>query len=113
MKNPSPSAALLKEREELEKQLSAAKALQKSTEDLGPLYDVIAFHDGKNWRAALDTTQVLARVYTHDQDTVTMLASGQMCPILFRKLLLLEFRSLFRRVLVVMPVILKPRVCLR
>ena len=53
----SPSACDLKEREDLEKQLATLKALQ-SSEDLGPVYDVVAFHDGSVWRAALDTLEV-------------------------------------------------------
>lgn len=53
----SPSASDLKEREDLEKQLATLKALQ-SSEDLGPVYDVVAFHDGSVWRAALDTLEV-------------------------------------------------------
>ncbi len=61
--NPAPTVSAIKDREELEKQLSALKTLQK-TEDLGPLYDVIAFHDGSVWRAALDASEVqlLSRV---------------------------------------------------
>lgn len=59
--NPTPSPAKFKEREELDKQLQGLKGLQKSFTERGPIYDVVAFHDGTVWRAALDASQVCCR----------------------------------------------------
>ena len=58
MAHTSPSPADIKDRDDITQQLQTVKALQKSYEELGPIYDVIAFHDGSVWRAALDASEV-------------------------------------------------------
>ncbi len=57
-KGATLSASDAKLKEELEKQLSALETLEKKVDDLGPVYDVVAFHDGHVWRAALDISEV-------------------------------------------------------
>ncbi|XP_055333690.1 tripeptidyl-peptidase 2-like isoform X2 [Paramacrobiotus metropolitanus] len=44
-------------KEELDAQLEVAKLLDDKYEDLGPVMDIVVFHDGKIWWAALDTSE--------------------------------------------------------
>ncbi len=46
-----------KQRRELGKRLEQLKALQKGYDDPGPVYDCAVFHDGKVWRAVIDTDE--------------------------------------------------------
>jgi hypothetical protein len=61
--NPSPPPPLpptqadLLEKEDLDKRLAGLEALEK-LQEAGPVYDVVAFHDGTQWRAALDSSEV-------------------------------------------------------
>eukprot|EP00049_Salpingoeca_infusionum_P024824 m.17228 g.17228 ORF g.17228 m.17228 type:complete len:1251 (+) comp7373_c0_seq2:165-3917(+) len=55
--HPSPSKEEMQERNELVKVLDAAVALKKDYNDLGPVYDVVMFHDGKEWKAAVDVSE--------------------------------------------------------
>ncbi|TDH66684.1 uncharacterized protein CCR75_007853 [Bremia lactucae] len=50
-------SAVLRQKEDLKAQLKQLEELAKNREDPGPIYDVVVFHDGTNWRAALDTTE--------------------------------------------------------
>jgi hypothetical protein len=49
---PAPGSKEADELNELKKRVSMLKELQG--EDLGPLYDVVCWHDGSVWRAAVD-----------------------------------------------------------
>jgi tripeptidyl-peptidase-2 len=56
-KHAKPNAAQKKAREELAERVAQLKALQKGYDDPGPIYDCAVFHDGKVWRAAIDTDE--------------------------------------------------------
>ncbi|KAJ2161782.1 hypothetical protein GGF46_001204 [Coemansia sp. RSA 552] len=45
------------ERIELDAQADSLSALRGAYSDLGPLYDCVVFHDGEQWRAAVDTAE--------------------------------------------------------
>lgn len=42
---------------ELEARLSQLAVSMKSVKDVGPIYDCLVFHDGKTWRAVVDTNE--------------------------------------------------------
>lgn len=46
-----------KQRPELEKKVKLLEAMQQGYDDAGPIFDVVAFFDGKCWRAAVDTSE--------------------------------------------------------
>jgi len=45
------------ERQDVEKRLEQLKAMQEAFEDPGPVFDCVVFHDGKVWRAVIDTDE--------------------------------------------------------
>ncbi len=55
--NPSPKGVKKKEKEEIQAKIDLLGSLNTSFKDPGPIYDCIAFHDGKLWRAAVDTDE--------------------------------------------------------
>jgi tripeptidyl-peptidase II len=46
-----------KEKEDLEARISCLKDTMKSYQDLGPIYDCVVYHDGKEWLALVDTSE--------------------------------------------------------
>uniref|UniRef100_A0A061SFF4 Tripeptidyl-peptidase II n=1 Tax=Tetraselmis sp. GSL018 TaxID=582737 RepID=A0A061SFF4_9CHLO len=61
--NPKPSSSSLqKEKAELELRVKLLEELEKSRSDLGPLVYCVVWHDGKTWRAALDTQELNATI---------------------------------------------------
>ena len=42
---------------DLEATLEALRAVESSYDDAGPVYDIVLFHDGDNWRAAVDSSE--------------------------------------------------------
>ena len=44
-------------KEELEAQQEVLKMMDDKYEDLGPVMDVVVFHDGQQWWAAVDTLE--------------------------------------------------------
>ncbi|MCH7725669.1 MAG: S8 family serine peptidase, partial [Planctomycetes bacterium] len=56
-KHKKPNKAEKKTRAELAARLEQLKQLQKQFDDPGPIYDCVVFHDGKVWRAAIDTDE--------------------------------------------------------
>lgn len=52
--NPKPEGDKVFERKDLEDTVSQLEALQKDFDDVGIVMDVVAWHDGKVWRAAID-----------------------------------------------------------
>eukprot|EP00798_Chlamydomonas_sp_ICE-L_P009787 gene9786-7671_t len=52
------SDALSKEKAELEARVAYLKEAAKSHENHGPMLDCVVWHDGENWRVAIDTTDV-------------------------------------------------------
>ena len=50
-----PNAEQKREREELQARLDVLIAAGKAYDDPGPIFDCIVFHDGKVWRAVVDT----------------------------------------------------------
>jgi tripeptidyl-peptidase-2 len=60
-KNPSIGAgdhALRREKEELEAKVDVLTQLFKTFEDFGPSIDCVVWHDGEQWLAAIETTQL-------------------------------------------------------
>ncbi len=55
--NPKPKADKKKSGKDLEKRLELLRAAQKSYDDPGPIHDCVVFHDGQDWRAAIDTDE--------------------------------------------------------
>ncbi|KFM79322.1 Tripeptidyl-peptidase 2, partial [Stegodyphus mimosarum] len=45
------------EKEDLEAKLEILNSLEKKFCDVGPTYDCIVFHDGRQWRVAVDTSE--------------------------------------------------------
>jgi len=57
--NPQPgSEALKKEKLELENRVKLLEDLEAAREDPGPMVHCVVWHDGKVWRAALDTAEL-------------------------------------------------------
>ena len=56
-KHPKPNKDQKKERSELELRVELAQSAAKSYKDPGPILDCVVFHDGKHWRAAIDTDE--------------------------------------------------------
>lgn len=54
---PKPKKSQKKHREELEERIKQLKALQSKYSDPGPVCDCVVFHDGKVWRAVIDTDE--------------------------------------------------------
>lgn len=54
---PKANAEQKRMRKDLVKQLAQLQAAGKSYKDPGPVFDCVVFHDGKNWRAAIDTDE--------------------------------------------------------
>lgn len=50
-------AAALRRKKNLQAQAAQLEALDKSYQDVGPVYDAVVFFDGTHWRAALDTNE--------------------------------------------------------
>ena len=55
--NPDPAEEQVAELKELKHRLVELNKYEKSYEDVGPVYDCVVFHDGTEWRAAVDTTE--------------------------------------------------------
>lgn len=55
--DPGSSSTVKAQRQDLVDAIDALKTLQSSYEDLGPVYDVVAWFDGSKWRAAVDTSE--------------------------------------------------------
>ncbi|CAH0476169.1 unnamed protein product [Peronospora belbahrii] len=55
--NESAKKVLRMKKNDLETRLTQLQELNNSYDDPGPIYDVIVFHDGESWRAALDTKE--------------------------------------------------------
>ena len=55
--DPNSSTALKAQRQSLVDAVSALQTLQNNYADPGPVYDIVAFHDGTKWRAAVDTQE--------------------------------------------------------
>jgi tripeptidyl-peptidase-2 len=53
----SPSDDEKLQREELAARVDVLRELGESEKDPGPVYDCVVFHDGVNWRAAIDTDE--------------------------------------------------------
>ncbi|GAU91711.1 hypothetical protein RvY_03916 [Ramazzottius varieornatus] len=56
-KSPSGDATTEMAKEEREAQQEVLKMLDEKYEDLGPVMDVVVFHDGQQWWAAVDTLE--------------------------------------------------------
>ncbi|KAK2578923.1 hypothetical protein KPH14_011132 [Odynerus spinipes] len=57
-KNPQLSTLEEKlEKEELEARVEVLNNAEKKYVDVGPMYDVVVFHDGNVWRACIDTSE--------------------------------------------------------
>ncbi|CAB0004044.1 unnamed protein product [Nesidiocoris tenuis] len=66
-------------KEELEAQVEMLNQLEKKFVDLGPVYDVVVFHDGSVWRVCLDTSESgdlascrLLSEYSHAQEFASL-----------------------------------------
>jgi tripeptidyl-peptidase-2 len=55
---PSPSGSAKQKSAELDARVTFLKEAEKAREDLGPLIEVVTWHDGSNWRVALDTSEL-------------------------------------------------------
>ena len=55
--HPKPSPEDRLQEDELQARLDVLESAQKSYEDPGPIYDCVVFHDGRTWRAAVDTDE--------------------------------------------------------
>ncbi|MBZ0269705.1 S8 family serine peptidase [bacterium] len=55
--NPKPTAEQLRDREEKKARLDLLEGMGSDYDDPGPVFDCVVFHDGKNWRAAVDTDE--------------------------------------------------------
>ncbi|KAJ8670647.1 hypothetical protein QAD02_001906 [Eretmocerus hayati] len=73
------------EKEELETRVEYLTNLEKKYEDVGPTYDCIVFHDGKIWRACIDTSEgvdlekaVLLGEYTHTKEFAPLTQEDQL-----------------------------------
>lgn len=53
----SPTDAETLQREELAARVDVLRELAENEKDPGPIYDCVVFHDGTNWRAAVDTNE--------------------------------------------------------
>jgi tripeptidyl-peptidase-2 len=53
----SSRAGKKQERSDLEARLEQLKTIETRYDDPGPVYDCVVFHDGKVWRAAIDTDE--------------------------------------------------------
>jgi tripeptidyl-peptidase-2 len=56
-KTPSPTEAELRDRVELQARLTLLAKMQEDYDDPGPVFDCVVFHDGKHWRAVIDTDE--------------------------------------------------------
>lgn len=56
-KQPSLTPKQVEGREEMRARIDVLEQAQKDYDDPGPLYDCVAFHDGENWRAVIDTDE--------------------------------------------------------
>ena len=54
---PKPKKTQKKHRVELEERIKQLKSLQSKYNDPGPVCDCVVFHDGKVWRAVIDTDE--------------------------------------------------------
>ena len=54
---PSPTEAELRDRVELQARLTLLAKMQEDYDDPGPVFDCVVFHDGKHWRAVIDTNE--------------------------------------------------------
>ena len=55
--HPQPGEQESLPRDELQARLEVLEAAQNAYDDPGPIYDCIVFHDGRVWRAAIDTDE--------------------------------------------------------
>ena len=55
--HPRPTASQRLEREELAERITQLAATGRNVADPGPIFDCVVFHDGKRWRAAVDTDE--------------------------------------------------------
>ena len=55
--HPDPTRAMLRDRADRVARRDQLVALGESWDDPGPVFDCVAFHDGKTWRAAIDTDE--------------------------------------------------------
>ena len=55
--NPSPKGDKKKARAEIQAKIDLISSLNNNFNDPGPIYDCVAFYDGKVWRAAVDTDE--------------------------------------------------------
>ena len=55
--NASPKGEKKRERAEIQTKIDLISSFNSSYNDPGPIYDCVAFHDGKVWRAAVDTDE--------------------------------------------------------
>lgn len=54
---PKPNKAQKKSRADLDQRVKQLKSIQGKYDDPGPVYDCVVFHDGKVWRAVIDTDE--------------------------------------------------------
>lgn len=55
--HPEPTQDQLETREDLAKRLELLEGMPSAISDAGPVYDCVVWHDGENWRAAIDTDE--------------------------------------------------------